>query len=334
MSTGTGLSAQFGLATETAFGTYTAPNRFLPLTSDGESIEDRVEWLQTDELGGGIFRKAERLRVYSAGAEGDTKFYVYTRGSGIVFLHCLGTVTTDRPDPTNKPNEYRHIFTPSTTGKRGLSATVQVGRPRRDDGTVVPHTYVGGKVTQFEISASAGEPITISTTWNFARFDHTKPLATPNYPTDMKPLTFLDATLQVGASSIPVREFSLSFDWSLETDAWTLGGTKLEPVTGDFVTIEGSLTTWYLSSIEPILTAFRTGATVGPLVVRAQYGEIDAGRSNPYQVVITLPAVGLKGKAPTVGGAGPIELELSFEALAPANTAPITIEYRTRDATP
>jgi len=45
-----------------------------------------------------------------------------------VFLHCLGTVTTDQPDPADKPNEYRHIFTPSPTGKvpaRQLALTDQ-----------------------------------------------------------------------------------------------------------------------------------------------------------------------------------------------------------------
>lgn len=331
--TGTGLSAQFGLATETTYATYAAPTRFLPITADGESIAESIEQIEVNELGRGIFRQATTYRTYQAGASGDVPFYVYHKGIGLVLLHCLGQVQTDQPDATNKPNEYRHVFSPSSTGKRGLSATVQIGRPRRDDGAVVPHTYVGGKVTQFELSCAAGEAVQLSTTWDFAAFDHTQPLASPTY-VDGIPLTFADASVVVNGVTIPVKEFKLSFDWSLETDAWTLGAKKMEPVLSDIPTIEGSFSTWYTSTVESLLSAFRNGNVIGPLTFTAQWGEIDAGKGNPYRLIVSVPALAITGDPPQVSGAGPVELDISFAALASGSFAPVTITYHTDDPTP
>lgn len=333
MTTGTGLSAQFGMATESAYGTFVAPTRFLPITADGESIAETIEQIEVNELGPSIFRRATTYRTYKAGASGDVTFYVYHKKIGIVLYHCFGTVTTDQPDPTTKPNEYRHVFSPSTSGKRGLSATVQIGRPRRNDGTVVPHTYLGGKVTSFEFSCSAGEALQLQTSWDFASFDHTRTLASATYD-DLVPLTFADASVVVNGLTLPIKEFSLSFDWSLETDAWTLGGTKAEPVLSDIPTIEGSFTTWYTSDLEPVLAAFRNGSVIGPLTLTAQWGEIDVGQGNPYKVVIDIPKLGVTGNPPQVGGPGPIEVEIQFVALADGGFAPVTVTYHTSDATP
>lgn len=331
--TGTGLSAQFGIATETSYATYAAPTRFLPITTDGESIADQIEQIDIAELGPSIFRRSTLYRTYQAGASGDVTFYVYHKGSGLLFLHCLGAVATDQPDATNKPNEYRHVFSPSGNGKRGLSATVQVGRPRRDDGVVVPHTYLGGKVTKFELSCAAGEALKLSTTWDFAKFDHSFPLASASFPSGI-PLTFADASIVVNALTLPVKEFKLSFDWSLETDAWTFGAKKVEPVLSDVPTIEGSFTTWYTSQLESVLSAFRAGSVIGPLTFTAQWGEIDAGKSNPYKVTVSVPALAITGDAPQVGGAGPIEVTMNFVALASETFAPVTVTYNTSDATP
>ncbi len=333
MTTGTGLSAQFGMATESTYGTFVTPTRFLPITSDGESIADQVEQIEVNELGPSIFRRATTYRVYKAGASGDVTFYVCHKKIGLVLYHCFGSVTTDRPDATTRPNEYRHVFSPSTSGKRGLSATVQVGRPRRNDGTVVPHTYLGGKVTSFELSCSAGEAVQLQTSWDFASFDHTRTLASATYD-DLVPLTFADASVVVNGLTLPIKEFSLSFGWSLETDAWTLGGTKAEPVLSDIPTIEGSFTTWYTSDLESILTAFRDGTVIGPLTLTAQWGEIDSGRSNPYKLVVDVPNLAVTGKPPQVGGPGPVEVEISFVALESGGFAPVTITYHTDDATP
>lgn len=333
MTTGTGLSAQLGIATETSYATYAAPTRFLPFDAGGESIAETVEHVTADLLGGPTpWRQAAHVRAWRKGAAGDVPFVVLTRGFGIVLLHAMGQVTTDQPDATNRPNEYRHVFVPSASGKRGLSATVQLGRPRRDDGVVVPYTYLGGKVTSYELSCTQGEPLKLTTSWDFAAVDMTRPLATPTW-VDAVPLTFVDATVTVNNATFRVSEFTLSFDWSLETESYTLGGGKLEPVFSDRPTVEGSLKTWYLSTTEPLLSAWRNGDAVGPIVLTAAYGEIDAGQDNPYKLVVEVPVAKLTGEPPQVGGAGPIELTLSFIALATGNFAPVTVTYHTDDAT-
>lgn len=334
MTTGTGLSAQLGLATETSYGTYVAPNRFLPFEASGESIAEQVEHVIADILGGQTpWRQASHVRAWSKGAQGDIPFVALTRGFGIVLKHALGQVTTSQPDPTNKPNEYRHVFSPDTSGKRGLSATVQIGRPRRDDAVVVPYTYLGGKITAFELSCAQGEPVKFNTTWDFKRVDMSKTLASPTWPSGV-PLTFADASVTVNGNTFKVTEFTVSFDWSLDVESFVLGGDKAEPVFSDRPTIEGSFSTWYMSGIDPLLDAWRAGNEVGPIVFTAQYGEIDAGKSNPYKLIVEIPTAKLTGQPPQVGGPGPIEMSIEFVALATGTFAPLTITYHTSDSTP
>jgi len=334
MVTGTGLSAQLGMATEASYGTYAVPNRFLPFAASGESVAEVVEQIDAEVLGGPTpWRQASAVRVHRKGAQGDIPFIVMNTAFGIVLLHALGRVTTDRPDPVGRPNEYRHVFAPDPAGKRGLSATVQIGRPRRDDTTVVPYTYLGGKITKFELSCSAGETVQCTTTWDFVAVDMSKPLITPSWPSTV-PLTFVDASLTVNGNPIPVRELSLSFDWSLGTDNWVLGGSKAEPVFSDRPTIEGTLSTWYMAAVEPLLMAWRNGQAVGPLVFTAAYGEITPGQNNPYRLVVEIPTLIITGEPPQVGGPGPIEMDITFEARATAAFAPLTITYHTTDSTP
>lgn len=334
MSTGTGLSMQLGIATESSYGTYAAPTRFLPIDAGGESVQEVVEPVVAELLGGPtIWRRTVDVRTYAKGAAGDIPFVALTRGFGIILRHALGSVTSDQPDPTERPNEWRHVFAPSADGCRGLSATVQIGRPRRDDRVVVPYTYLGGKVTGFELSCSSGEPLKMSTSWDFQSVDLSQPLASPTW-IDGVPFIFADLSVMVNGTAVRVRQASISMDWSLATDDWLFGATRDEPVLSDRPTIEGSLSTSYTSDVEALLTAWRDGATIGPLVLTAEYGEIDAGQSNPYRLIVEVPSLQIRGEPPQVGGAGPIELSLSFEALATESYAPLTITYHTTEAMP
>lgn len=106
MAIQTGIDAQLGLVSESTFGTYTAPTRFIDFVS--ESLSLAVERVKSKAIRAG--QRIMRSDDWAPGTktvEGDIEFEVWNKSFGLVFKHMFGAVSTSG---TAAP--YVHEFTP------------------------------------------------------------------------------------------------------------------------------------------------------------------------------------------------------------------------------
>ena len=331
MSTGTGLSAQLGIAEETTYGTYVEPDNFYEFNSEG--IAPQVERLTSDALGRGRYRRTSRIRHFVTGAEGDVELDLVNKGLGLWLKHMLGSVATTQPDDGTKPNEYLHKFTPDTNGLRGLYMTLQVGRPSTD-GTVRPFSYLGGKITNWTLNAALNEIATLSASMNFKTEDTSEDLATASYPSGLQSFTFLDGSLTMDGSGVGVvNSLEIAGENAMNVDRRGFGNEKFEPLANDFWSITGS----FDSEFED-MTAYNAWINgteqVDLIATFAITGtEIDSGQSNPYKLVITIPSLHYTGDAPNVDGPDVVSQSKPFEAAKNESDPIITIDYHNDEET-
>jgi hypothetical protein len=328
MATGTGLEAQIGFVDESTWGTYVAPTRGFEFIS--EKIAADVQKVRSKSIRSSRYQRADKVQTYVQGAAGDVQFEVLTNGFGLLFKHMLGAVATTSPGGA-KPLEKVHTFTPDANGQKGMSLTAQVGRPDIT-GTVNPFSYVGGKITAWELSASVGEALMLSNTFDFKTEDTSRALATLAYAAGAaQMLTFIGGTVTVFGSTMFVKSVSLANNKAMATDRHGIGNVKREQVANGEFEITGSLD----AEFEALANHTRvTAGTQGALDLLFTYGEIDAGQANPYTVHVTVPVIEFLGDTPTVDGTDIVAHPLKFKGLYNGTNPLITLEYRTTDTTP
>lgn len=138
-----GLSAQWGFAEETAWGTYKAPDTFLPLVS--ETLTAEPERLESQGIIAG--RRVLASEQWAPGrmkVGGGIQTELYTKDIATLIKHFMGD--------SSSPYTPGDLF--------GLGLTIQVGVPDVN-GTVQPKTYIGAKVTDWQLAANVGEIATL-----------------------------------------------------------------------------------------------------------------------------------------------------------------------------
>lgn len=322
MSTGTGLGAQLGMKSESVWGTPVTVDRFLDMIS--ESIETEVETL------GETFLGQQNLTVGAArtiqkGASGDLELPFMTKGMGVLLKHMLGAAASAQVGATG---EYKHTFTQDAAGHRGLGLTVQIGRPMVG-GTVQPFTFAGGKVTGWEISLEANGALTVTPSFAFASVATATALASPSYASGRVQFVAGNATLSWGGADICVNQFTITSDRDVDLERYCTSSTvRKEPLlTGQIgyqVEAEGEFTS--LDQYNDFVAG-----TVKALVITIE-GDTIPDETNPYKLVITIPAARLvDGASPTVEGPEIVPQPLTFEALSNGSDEIITIDYHTDD---
>lgn len=323
---GSGLDAQIGLAKESTYGTFVAPTRFYEFNS--ESIVPAVQKLYSMPLGTGRFQRTSRRRTFVTGAGGNIEIDAVTRGIGLLLELMFGEVATAQVASTD---EYTHTFTPSLDGKRGLSATVQVGRPSTD-ATVNPFSYVGGKVTGWTMSAALNEILKIQTTWDFMNQATDEALATPSYATDPEPFTFLDGTLSIDSSAVgTIKGVSLTMAEAMDTARRYFGNLKGEPLANGELAFTGQFDSEFNDM--DAHDAWVAGTEIVDLDLTFT-GPLIPGETNPFKLVVTIPSLEYTGSAPQVGGPEIVQQNLPFKALYNGTDEIITAVLHTDDTTP
>ena len=134
---GSGISAQFGIATEATINTPVAVTRFIEV--DNPSFDRRPNYAQGVGLhAGGLFMRAARRIEVSHDAGGSVSADLQTNGLGLFFQHMFGSFSTVATQIAAGPAwQQIHNFA-STSGK---TFTAQVGVPRVDQ-IVEPHVGV------------------------------------------------------------------------------------------------------------------------------------------------------------------------------------------------
>ena len=154
MAVGSGLSATFGIATETVPLTPVAVTRFAEFDSETLALKKGV--VQGAGLrGGGLVRRAQRRIAVSRQVQGGVNFDAMTNGFGLFLQHMLGSYTTT---PTSIGGGlFRQIH--NTGPLAGKTFTTQIVKPDTT-GVLAPQafTYPGCKITDWELSvAQAGQ---------------------------------------------------------------------------------------------------------------------------------------------------------------------------------
>lgn len=219
MATPSGISAQFGFAQETTYGTAVTVTRFQPFLE--ESIESSFEPLESegiipsnrvlrsDQWTQGVFRHA-----------GDVGLELTTRNCGLLLKHCLGSLST-----TSLAGTSTHTVTPGDL--TGLGLTVQVGRPDRG-GTVRPFTYAGTKFASWEVALASGENATFGLSVVAQTVTTATSLASASYSTTSYPFSFVNGSFALAGSSLCVRSARVAGDNSLTTDRVCIGHNYIE----------------------------------------------------------------------------------------------------------
>lgn len=317
-----GIGAQIGLAEEASYGTYQAPSRFLEFES--ESIKTEIGKIRATGIGGGRFQKTNYIKTYTKSAGGGIAWTLQTKGFGLLLKHCLGAVST-----SNTGAAYTHTITPDASALLGKYLTVQVGRPDIT-GTSRPFSFLGGKITQWELAADLDAAVKLSTTMDFKTVDTTQTLASASYPSAPELFTFVDGALTVGGSTRSVTGFKVSGNNALKTDRRYLGNTKKEPLANGIAEIAGEFTVEF-ESLSDFASA--TAGTQAALVLTlTSASEISAGV--PYLMTVTIPAIEFTNAEPAVGGPDVLTTAIPFMALKNASDPVITVAYKTTDTTP
>ncbi|CCF83647.1 phage tail tube protein [Nitrolancea hollandica] len=326
MTTGTGKV--FGIADESSYATYTAPLKWIEFNS--ESIKANPQPYEAERLDGRPYQTTNDFRQIIKGAGGDTEFDVTQKGMGKLFLAMLGAVATSQPDVVNMPLEFLHTFTPSRAGWHSKSFSVLKNIPAPDD-TDFPFAYAGGVVTKWDLKAALNQALKLTLTWDFMKEFTDKTVGVPSFPTNNLAFIDIDLAIEIDGASSCISELGITEDRPLKTDRWCLGGTKKRPLLNGKAKITGTIS----KDFEDITLyqKFISGAHAA-LILTASLGEIDAGKANPFKLVVTVPDIVFTGETPTIGGQDLVQQSLPWTALDNGTDPIITFEYSTSDATP
>lgn len=206
--TGSGIDAQLGIAEETvAAGTFATPTRFYEFVD--ETLEFDGDRIASQGIRTG--RRVQHRRVPGVQRVGGRlNLELAPQGTGILLKHCFGAVDTTGVGP------YTHTLTPGAIDDLD-ALTVQIGKPQID-GTKTPFSYLGCRVTDFELSCRVNELARLGVTLHGMDLDLTESLATASYPTGWSPFVFTHGSLTVAGGDVDVREVSLSTNNALAID--------------------------------------------------------------------------------------------------------------------
>jgi hypothetical protein len=153
MAVGSGLSSTLGIATETTPGTPVAATRFTEFDQESMALS-KHNYQGQGNRGGALYRRQARRGYVGREVAGDINFDVPTSGFGLWLQHMLGSFSTTATSIGG--GLYRQIH--NTGSLQGKAFTMQIVNP---DTTGVltqqAFTYIGCKVTEWELSVAQGQ---------------------------------------------------------------------------------------------------------------------------------------------------------------------------------
>lgn len=256
MALGSGLSAQFGIVTETTVGTPVAVTRFVEFDSDTLALTRHIaQGVGLRASGASAPRGARRILV-AREAAGDVTFDVPTNGLGLFLQHMLGSFSGSTPTLISG-SAYQQIHNPGST--QGKTFTAQKGAPDTT-GTVNPFTYPGCKISAWELVAAQHKQVSLKVTVDamdeVSTTSGATALQTASYGAATGLFSFKDAAVLTGGSVTTVsgvltatgtavascRNIDIKGTNSFKNDRFFAGSqTKAENIENDYRAITGQL---------------------------------------------------------------------------------------------
>lgn len=341
MSTGSGLDAQFMVATESTWGTPVTVTRGYEILS--ESLNRDITYVDSAGLRvGTTFKRSARTKQARFSVGGDVELELPTLGAGLLVKHMLGSTVTTTTLVSG--SAYKQIHTPS--GLAGLGLTMQVGRPEPTSPyTVRPFTYEGCKITKWEISLKDGELAKLKLSVDGQEESTVTALATASYLAGTQVFPFLQSTIKLGGTATTAagettvaggtalatvaKSITISGDNAVATDRYGLGnaGQKREQLQNGMQTITVKLDTEF-SKTE--LYDLYTAGTPTPMQFDLTGAAIGAAN---YLFSVILPACFLKKAPPAVSGPDIVQMSTEWEAEWDETNPPIQIKIVSTEST-
>ncbi len=234
---GSGLGGSIGFASETIYGTYVAPSRYLEFESE------TLAWKPKRVVGKGLAsgrtmqRNTQRSQLNST-VDGDIKTGVYYNYMGLLFGSLMGSMTTT---PVQQGSTAAYLQTHALASQLNQSLTIQVGKPDISTATVHPYNYRGLKVSKGVIECGLDEYLTQTLTFDGQQYDTTNSFSAPSYLATNTLFSFAQGVFRIGTYGSEVltegiRKFTLNLDRPMRADMFFLDGTglKQQPVQNNF----------------------------------------------------------------------------------------------------
>lgn len=329
MAIGSGLAASLGLAPESTFGTYVAPNRHLEFT--GETLTGQKTIMQGGGLAGGRFQlRASRRVVTNRWGNGGFTTEVTNKRFGLLLSHLMGGTVA----PVQQAATTAYLQSYVLADNKGKSLTLQKGVPDLG-GTVRPYSFLGTKLLSMELSCSSGETLTAGFDVDSREVTEAQPLASPTYAAGLTPFHFAQMSVKIGAfgsevAASGVRGVSLTIERPQYVDGYYAGngGRKSEPTMDDYMGISGTIETDFVDKTQ---FADRFASDAAASLVLEWVGPVIAGAFNE-RLTVKLPATFFDEGTPQVGGPGVVQPSFGF-TVQDDDTNPVTIEYMSTDVT-
>jgi len=185
-----GLGFTLGVSEEVTPGTALAPTRWFS-PHPGETLANNKVTFQSKALYGGLsLRGDRRVLVYSESA-GSMEFDLMEKTMGLIWRHITGSNAVAVQQGVTAAWLQQHAFN-DTGGVRGKSLCFQKGIPEVPSGTVVPFTYAGCKILDWELNCKVGEAASIKLTIDGTKAESTSVLTytNPSFVTGNKIMHF------------------------------------------------------------------------------------------------------------------------------------------------
>lgn len=338
MAIASGLGSSLGVGVESTTGTAVSLTRWLEYNSESLHLEKNI--VQGAGLrGGGLYARSSRRAYTTRTAGGDVELDCATRGLGPILQQIMGGTSTSA---LVSGSAYQQVHQPGSLVNRSL--TVQKLVPN-SAGTLVPFTYRGSKITDFEFACEVGGILTLSVT--FDSWDETTATAagTPSY-TASDVFHFAQGTLTLGgtastASNVvsitggttvaSVKGITVGGSNPLATERFFLGsaGIKAEQVENDWREIGGSMDAEFVSAA----ALYDAYAADTALAMKLSFvGTTAISGSNYPTLEIIVPAIRLEGSAsPQIGGPDVVDMSVDFVGLDDSVNAAWQIRTVTAD---
>ena len=326
MAIGSGLGSQFGFSSESVYGTYVAPTKFLRARS--YSLEPVRERVQGEGItSGGLGPLAAQYVETVKGATGEVELDAQTTAMG----KLLNQITGGTSSSAAQGGTAAYLQTHTLGDTYGKSLTVPIGRPTRA-GTAVPANLVGGKITSAEWSCDVKDILKLKLSLDGQNYENTTALATASY-VDAQVFHGGQLTVKLGTYSSEttltgVRSVSQTWSRGHDAEDYTAGasGLKSEPVLNALAEITGSLTVDWLAKATLEDLSLTTGTK--SLILEWVGDQISSTYYKTLQ--ITLPSVTFEAASQGVDGVGELTSEWSYQWRYDGTNLP-TIKYTTTD---
>jgi hypothetical protein len=331
---GTGLSSQIMLAAETTVGTA------VTTTTAYEFLNENFVFAPTDLDGQGLKsgqayeRLARHVRA-RIDVNGDFTVEHADKGHmGLLWKHALGSPLT-APVVIGATTAYDQYHVPGS--RTGLGLTVQTGQPQ-PNATVIPFTWSGGKITQWDFSVTDNAIAQLKLTMDAWNLDTAPTLTTAAYSATAGVFTFKDAaTFKIGGTpsttagkttiaagstvSTLFSAMTLTGANPMKVDRYGLGnaGVKKEQLENAIPMITGTLDGEFTSRSE-IFDLYKSNTATALQIDFTHFdgagndaGGVAAG-PNPYLLSFIFPAVKFTSVTDNTGGPDVVAQKVAFKA--------------------